>query len=515
MLKSGIVASGSRAISALAVVCLVLALAACSGSSPSSSFSGSGGTTPGNPVGANLTLVSTDPFTAGPGQHATEVEPHMLAVGNTMVAAFQVGRIAPGGSTDIGWATSTDGGQTWTHGNLPGLTTGEGTGPYEAASDPEVAYDAKHAVWMIASLPIGSMQTPAVEVNRSVDGLNWQNPVSVDATSEDSDKNWIVCDSWPASPYYGNCYVEWDNPETADGILMSTSSDGGLTWSAPLATANSAQGLGGQPLVQPNGNVVVPIELDDDEMAAFTSTNGGASWSATVTIAQIQTHLDAGGIRSGPLPTAAIDGGGMVWVMWEDCRFRANCATNDLVYSTSSDGVAWSAVTRVPIDDVSSAVDHFIPGLGIDPGTSGAGAHVGVHYYQYAQTNCTTATCQLSVSFISSENGGATWNAPVSLSGPMALSWLPNSQNGLMVGDYVATVFISGVPHGIFAVAQANSGSTFSEAMYTGQGLTVKAAGRQLSSKNDRPLHKLSDEIEREHPEKGLRPPMKKKAEKK
>ena len=96
MLKSGIVASGSRAISALAVVCLVLALAACSGSSPSSSFSGSGGTTPGNPVGANLTLVSTDPFTAGPGQHATEVEPHMLAVGNTMVAAFQVGRIAPG-----------------------------------------------------------------------------------------------------------------------------------------------------------------------------------------------------------------------------------------------------------------------------------------------------------------------------------------------------------------------------------------------------------------------------------
>jgi hypothetical protein len=176
--------------------------------------------------------------------------------------------------------------------------------------------------------------------------------------------------------------------------------------------------------------------------------------------------------------------------------------------------VAWSAVTRVPIDDVSSAVDHFIPGLGIDPGTSGAGAHVGVHYYQYAQTNCTTATCQLSVSFISSENGGATWNAPVSLTGSMALSWLPTSQNGLMVGDYVATVFISGVPHGIFAVAQVNSGSTFNEAMYTGQGLTVKAAGRQLSSKNDRPLHKLSDEIEREHPEKGVRPPGRKKARK-
>ena len=61
----------------------------------------------------------------------------MLANGSTLVAAFQTGRIAPGGATDIGWATSTDGGTTWTHGFLPGLTTGEGSGPYDAASDPQ------------------------------------------------------------------------------------------------------------------------------------------------------------------------------------------------------------------------------------------------------------------------------------------------------------------------------------------------------------------------------------------
>src|ERR1700757_872734 len=119
---------------------LALLLAGCSGSSPSTSFT-TGPTQPGNPVGANLTQVSSDPYTAGPGQHATEVEPHMVSNGSTLVAAFQTGRIAPGGSTDIGWATSTDGGITWSHGFLPGLTTGEGTGPYDAASDPAVAYD--------------------------------------------------------------------------------------------------------------------------------------------------------------------------------------------------------------------------------------------------------------------------------------------------------------------------------------------------------------------------------------
>src|SRR5207302_1121817 len=117
------------------IFAFTFALAACGGSSSTS-------TQPGNPVGPNLIQISSDPFTVAPGQHATEVEPHMLSNGATMVAAFQVGRIAPGGATDIGWATSTDGGATWTHGSLPGLTKGEGTGPYDAASDPAVAYDA-------------------------------------------------------------------------------------------------------------------------------------------------------------------------------------------------------------------------------------------------------------------------------------------------------------------------------------------------------------------------------------
>src|ERR1035438_1548520 len=216
-----------RAVVASLYSLLTLTLASCSGSSSSTPPI----TPPGNPVGPNLTLVSSDSFTVGPGQHATEVEPHMLANGTTLVAAFQTGRIAPGGSTDIGWATSTDGGTTWTHGSLPGLTTGEGSGPYDAASDPAVAYDAKHGVWMIASLPLSNTsQTPAVVVSRSTDGLSWQSPVSADPTAPSSDKNWIVCDSWASSPHYGNCYLEWDDPLNSGEILMSTSTDGGLTW---------------------------------------------------------------------------------------------------------------------------------------------------------------------------------------------------------------------------------------------------------------------------------------------
>jgi hypothetical protein len=68
-------------------------------------------------------------------------------------------------------------------------------------------------------------------------------------------------------------------------------------------------------------------------------------------------------------------------------------------------------------------------------------------------------------------------------------------------------MYTDGVPHGLFAVASAVSGTTFAEAMYTAQGLTVAAAGRQLSSARDKPLHKLSDQLEKEIPEKGVIPP--------
>jgi hypothetical protein len=179
------------------------------------------------------------------------------------------------------------------------------------------------------------------------------------------------------------------------------------------------------------------------------------------------------------------------------------------VYSKSSDGSHWGAVTRIPIDPVTSTLDHFIPGIGIDPNTSGATAHVAVHFYAYSKSNCSTSTCQLFVGYISSPSGGTSWHAPVKLVGPMKLSSLPNSQNGLMVGDYIATAFTNGVPHGVFAVAATKSGTTYNESMYTAQGLSVPAQGAVLSSAGDRPLHKLSDKIEKERPEKGVLPPVK------
>ena len=99
--------------------------------------------------------ISIDPLTDVVGQHETGVEPDSISFGNTVVATFQVGRMQTGGASGIGWATSTDGGTTWTSGVLPQLTVhGSPPGPYARASDPTVAYDRVHGVWLISALAV-------------------------------------------------------------------------------------------------------------------------------------------------------------------------------------------------------------------------------------------------------------------------------------------------------------------------------------------------------------------------
>jgi len=437
-----------------------------------------------------LVQLSTDPFTNTTSQHATEVEPDSFAFGSTIVTTFQQGRFTDGGASDIGWATSLDGGATWTHGSLPGVTTVQGQGnPYDRDSDPSVTYDPKHGEWLISSLPLvnSGREIPAVIVSRSTDGINWDNPVSVTGNVSSSDKDWIVCDTWAGSPYYGNCYVEWDNPSSGDQITMSTSTDGGATWGPALHPSGNGYGLGGQPVVQPNGTVVVPYE--GSGIQEFTSTNGGASWNKPVTVANISDHGEAGGLRSSPLPSAAVDGAGRIFVVWQDCRFRTGCAENDIVLSTSFDGVTWTAVTRIPADPTTSTVDHFIPGIDVDRTTSGRGAHVAVTYYQYTKSSCTVSTCQLGVSFISSINGGVTWSAPKHLGSVMQLGWLPSTTLGTMVGDYISTSYVNGKAFGVFAEAKAKSGGTFNESMYTtASGLSAEEGGPTLSSAGDMPV---------------------------
>ena len=140
----------------------------------------------------------------------------------------------------------------------------------------------------------------------------------------------------------------------------------------------------------------------------------------------------------------------------------------------------------VPIDATSSTVDHFEPGIGVDRSTAGSTARVGLTYYFYPTSSCTASTCRLDVGFISSVNGGTSWSVATQVAGPMNLSWLPDTSQGRMFGDYISTsVRPGGNAFPVIPIGHAPTGSTFDLAMYvpTG-GLPVAgggAPGRELT----------------------------------
>ena len=439
------------------------------------------------------TPISSDPYTNQSSQHRTQVEPDSFGFGNTVVATFQTGRFnAGGGSSNIGWATTTNAGRTWTTGMLPGTTIYQG-GPWSRISDPAVAYDPMHDVWMISTLAFGMGLTPfgapsAILTSRSTDGgLTWQSPVTTSLGATNFyDKNWITCDTWPQSPHYGNCYTEWDDNGLGNRVLMSTSTDGGLTWGPAVAPQGFPSGLGGQPVAQPNGNVIVPYE-GGVGIRSIRSTDGGATWQ-DFPVSNVTDHGVAGNLRTSPLPSAEVDAEGKVYVVWQDCRFRSGCTSNDIVMSTSTDGMAWTAPVRIPIDAVTSGADHFIPGIAVDRSTSGSTARLALAYYSYPVAACNASTCDLTVGFVSSTDGGTTWTQPRTVAGPFKLAWIAQTDQGPMVGDYISTSFAGGpLAFPVFAIAKLPVNGVFNERAASARfDVTIPSAGVPSPVRRDR-----------------------------
>ena len=414
----------------------------------------------GESVAADCELVtrriSRDPFRDA-ADHATEVEPDSFAVGSKVVATFQVGRYRDGGASAIGFATSADAGRTWRSGTLPGLTKANG-GPFPRGSDPVVAYDAKHGVWLVASLAI---DTPvfALAISRSADGISWQPPViafTAPPTFGDDlglDKEWIVCDNGPASPFRGRCYVTYTDFQL--GVLSTRhSDDGGVTWSAPASFKAGFTDAGPQPLVRPNGELVIPFR-NLESMYVLRSATGGESFGAVEQIAQAPAAATPR-LRAPSLPSAEIAADGTIYVAWHGCTFRPGCSANDIVVAHSLPAGGW-AVSRIPIHPVASAFNEFTPGIAVE------GSRVAVTYYTLRPCG---SDCRVDIGAISSSDGGATWSAAQRLNTlSMPQEWLPFA-NGYFLGDYISTSFAGGRAVGILTLAEPPVGRTFDEAIY-------------------------------------------------
>ncbi len=412
--------------------------------------------------------ISRDPYRNPESQHETQVEPDSFSFGSTIVTTFQTGRRFAGAAANIGYSTSTDGGRTWRDGFLPGLTTfSRPAGTHERASDPVVAYDAVHRVWLISTLAV-SPRVTELPINRSTDGRTWSAPVSAARATTEAlayDKNWISCDNWPRSPFRGRCYLSYTDHQTRrPRLVVQTSTDGGLTWSAPVIAASpGGTAVGTQSVSRPSGELVIAY-LGEGSIDAIESRDGGASFSAPVEVAPVRAR-DVPGIRAFPLPTADVDASGTIYVAWHDCRFQSGCRANDIVLSRSLPGTGWSAPVRIPGALPRVALDHWVPGIAADPATGGRSARLALVYHTSPTRPCDA--CTIDVRMVTSTNGGATWSRAQRLTArAMRRSEIARTSSGRMTGDYISVSYARGRAVPVFSLGAARVRGEYRQAIF-------------------------------------------------
>ena len=228
-----------------------------------------------------------------------------------------------------------------------------------------------------------------------------------------NDKEWIAVDSHVSSPFRDRVYVTWtrfvSNGSTGryiqSPIAFAYSSNGGATFSSPvMISGNAHYGQGSHPVVGPDGTVYVFWDGSTrlatlDSIYMVKSTDGGATWSQPVavsTLADIQPIANtAFRVNSFPMADAAPNGD--LYVNWSSeignsatsyrgdtacasfivgsASVYANCHAAAL-YSKSTDGGAtWSAPALVdPALDASNRTQIGYPQLQPDGTTLNAPA---------------------------------------------------------------------------------------------------------------------------------------------
>jgi Neuraminidase (sialidase) len=207
-------------------------------------------------------------------------------------------------------------------------------------------------------------------------------------------------------------------------------------------------GIGVIPLVEPNGDLA--MAWDDfgtgvDYEVSAVSKDGGRTWSAMTTIDRFEGS-EVPNMRTGGLPSAAVDPRtGVLYVVWQDARFRSD-GTNDIVMSRSpNEGRTWRPIVPVNSDPPDSGIDHFTPAV------AAWGPNVHVSYRTRVVVNGQWSR-YVDMVYQRSPDNGATWARAHRLGPPTDLHWAAQA-HGRFLGDYMAIAAWRDVAHPVWCAA--------------------------------------------------------------
>ena len=408
---------------------------------------------------AACTAGSTPTSTLNPG---AEVEPSVTTDAHRpgrIAGVWQQDRWSDGGSHGIAAGFSSDGGRSFHEVTWPVSRCAPGGLPYDRASDPWVSTGPDGIMYGSALNFDALTARNGVAAITSYDGgRTWRNTTEVIADTEvafGNDKNSVTAD--PARP--GRAYQVWDRLQSSpDGskfitgpTFLSSTRDGGRTWSAPRIIVDTA------PLQQTIGNVIVGDprtgvlynfytsllftdpsgnDLVFDRFEMVRSVDGGRTWSRPTVVAQdtgvndVDPNDPTKVLRtSAGLAFPAIDPGtGELYLAYEGSDFTGGKYNQiQLVHSTDR-GRTWSAPVRVNGDPTTPA---FTPSIAVDDR-----GDVGISYYDLRTLRPgNTTTLPTSTWLTVSPRGGTRFGheRPVA---PVFDHLLAPFAGGLFLGDY-------------------------------------------------------------------------------
>jgi hypothetical protein len=428
--------------------------------------------TAGPPVVATPATSPFDPCAAEPDSQDdpnfenTSVEP-LVAVNptdqNNVVGVFQEDRWYDGGAHGLMAGVSLNGGSSYASSFATFSSCSFGADQLPRATDPWVSFDKAGRAYQVAlSVNDASLTKGAITTAYSDDdGSNWSDPVDVTRVADPTGIVFLDKESITADPYTtGRAWTTWIQGNLpGENIsfnklvhafsyrgtpMVSRTTDGGNTWSAPAAMTNaSIYAQGNQIVVEPDGTLLdVQAVLfkgsgaqhngNGTFVAVMRSKDGGKTWSMPSKIAPLQVvpeSADGHPLRVGDyLPDIEVDpSNGNVYVTWADSM---GGSTNKIVFSRSTDeGKHWSAPMIVSSNDTAQSFNDAV--------AVGHDGEVAVLYMDDASNNNTTTADGIptDVYLRHSSDGGQTWSDPQKLY-TFDFSKAPDTQRGYFVGDY-------------------------------------------------------------------------------
>jgi len=344
--------------------------------------------------------------------------------------------INPSGDYGEACYVTIDGGNSWS--GTDAIPPFDG-GP----SDPGPTID-KNGVFILTALNSSNTNTAAAYSTNN--GATWSSLVYL--TTLLSDKNFAGTDDAPASQYYGRSYCAWSNfSVNYPPIVISYTSNSGISWSAPATINNPPSGYYSQGCdiaCGPNGEVYVCWAVPDnntfiEKYGGFAkSTNGGVSWNVTEEAFQMNgiraQNFNGWNFRVNSFPRIAVDrsGGtrnGWIYIVVSQVNLAPAGSDCDVVLHYSSDGgSSWSAGIRVNQDAFNDGKVQFFPAIAVDEQGG-----INICYYDNRNYPSYDDSCQTYMS--RSTDGGASWTDML----VSDHSWLVDGESGLQPygGDYI------------------------------------------------------------------------------